>query len=167
MINFALLGAGRIGKVHAQNLLLNPDASLKYVVDLNLSAATELAKSVGAKTGPLEAALGDPAVDAVIIASATDTHAKLIERASAAGKAIFCEKPLDVDVARSRAALEPVERNKVPFFLAFNRRFDPDYRALHDALCSGAIGKPELILITSRDQEPPPKDYLQQSGSIF
>jgi myo-inositol 2-dehydrogenase/D-chiro-inositol 1-dehydrogenase len=167
MIKFALLGAGRIGKVHAQNLIRSPDASLKYIIDLNRSAATELAISVGATTSSLEAALGDPEVDAVIIASATNTHAELIEQSSAAGKAIFCEKPLDVDVARSRTALEAVERNKVPFFLAFNRRFDPDYRALHDLLCSGAVGKPELIVITSRDHEPPSKDYLQQSGSIF
>jgi myo-inositol 2-dehydrogenase/D-chiro-inositol 1-dehydrogenase len=167
MINFALFGAGRIGKVHGHNLIRSSGASLKYVVDLNPSVASELAKDIGATATSPEAALADGEVDAVIIASATNTHAELIERSSAAGKAIFCEKPLDVNVARSRVALNAVERNKVPFFLAFNRRFDPDYRALHDALCSGAIGKPELILITSRDNEPPPKDYLLQSGSIF
>jgi myo-inositol 2-dehydrogenase / D-chiro-inositol 1-dehydrogenase len=167
MIRFALFGAGRIGKVHAYNLLRNPEASLKYVVDVNSSVAGNLAKSVGALTGSLAAVLADPEVDAVIIASATNTHTELIERSAAAGKAIFCEKPLDVDVTRSRTALDAVERNQVPFFVAFNRRFDPDYRALHDALCSGAIGKPELILITSRDHEPPSTDYLLQSGTIF
>jgi myo-inositol 2-dehydrogenase / D-chiro-inositol 1-dehydrogenase len=167
MISFALFGAGRIGKVHAHNLVRDRDASLRYVVDVNASAATELAESVGARTNSLEGALSDREVDAVIIASATNTHAELIERSAAAGKAIFCEKPLDIDAARAQMALDAVERNKVPFFLAFNRRFDPDYSALHESLSSGVVGKPELILITSRDHEPPPRDYLLQSGSIF
>jgi myo-inositol 2-dehydrogenase / D-chiro-inositol 1-dehydrogenase len=167
MIRFAIFGAGRIGRVHALNLARSRDATLTYVVDLNSSAAAELAGTLGARTAPTEAALADPEVDAIIIASATNTHAELIERAAAAGKAIFCEKPLDLDVARSRAALEAAARNNVPLFLAFNRRFDPDYRALHEALSSGVIGKPELILITSRDHEPPPREYLLQSGSIF
>jgi myo-inositol 2-dehydrogenase / D-chiro-inositol 1-dehydrogenase len=167
VIRLALFGAGRIGRVHAFNITQNRVATLKYVVDVSASAATDLAQSLGAKAVSAEVALADPDVDAVIIASATNTHAELIQLSANAGKAIFCEKPLDLDVVRAWTALDAVERNRVPFFLAFNRRFDPDYSALHGALVSGVIGKPELILITSRDREPPPKDYLLQSGSIF
>jgi myo-inositol 2-dehydrogenase/D-chiro-inositol 1-dehydrogenase len=167
MIRFALFGAGRMGRLHAFNIAQSRTATLKYIVDINASAATDFAESLGAKAVSAEVALADPEVGAVVIASATNTHAELIQLSANAGKAIFCEKPLDLDVARSRAALEVVDRNGVPLFLAFNRRFDPDYRALHSALASGVIGKPELILITSRDREPPPKEYLLQSGSIF
>ncbi len=167
MISFALFGAGRIGQVHAYNLKASHKGCLKYVIDVNEQAATELADNLGAKVVSSEAGLADPEVEAVIIASATNTHAELIQASAKAGKAIFCEKPLDTDVARSRAALDVVEQNGVPFFLAFNRRFDPEYDALRRALVSGVIGKPELILITSRDPEPPPQEYLLSSGSIF
>jgi myo-inositol 2-dehydrogenase/D-chiro-inositol 1-dehydrogenase len=167
MISFALFGAGRIGQVHAYNLKASHKGSLKYVIDVDERAATELADSLGAKAVSSEVALADPEVEAVIIASATNTHAELIQASAKARKAIFCEKPLDLDVARSRAALDVVEQNGVPFFLAFNRRFDPEYDALRRALVSGVIGKPELILITSRDPEPPPPEYLLSSGSIF
>jgi myo-inositol 2-dehydrogenase/D-chiro-inositol 1-dehydrogenase len=151
MISFALFGAGRIGQVHAYNLKASHKGCLKYVIDVKGPAATELADSLGAKAVSCEVGLADPEVDAVIIASATNTHAELIRASAKARKAIFCEKPLDTDVARSRAALDEVKQNGVPFFLAFNRRF----------------GKPELILITSRDPEPPPLEYLLSSGSIF
>jgi myo-inositol 2-dehydrogenase/D-chiro-inositol 1-dehydrogenase len=167
MISLALFGAGRIGQVHAYNLKASHKGSLKYVIDVDERAATELADSLGAKAVSSEVALADPEVEAVIIASATNTHAELIQASAKARKAIFCEKPLDLDVARSRAALDVVEQNGVPFFLAFNRRFDPEYDALRRALVSGVIGKPELILITSRDPEPPPQEYLLSSGSIF
>jgi myo-inositol 2-dehydrogenase/D-chiro-inositol 1-dehydrogenase len=167
MISFALFGAGRIGRVHAYNLEASRTGCLKYVIDVNERAATELADSLSVKVVSSDVALTDPEIEAVIIASATNTHAELIQVAAKAGKAIFCEKPLDTDVARSRVALKVVEQNGVPFFLAFNRRFDPNYRALYEALVSGVIGKPELILITSRDPEPPPKEYLLSSGSIF
>ena len=167
MISFALFGAGRIGQVHAYNLKASHKGCLKYVIDVNGPAATELAGSLGAKAVSSEIGLADPEVEAVVIASATNTHAELIRASAKARKAIFCEKPLDTDVARSRAALDEVEQNGVPFFLAFNRRFDPEYGALSRALASGVIGKPELILITSRDPEPPPQEYLLSSGSIF
>ncbi len=167
MISFALFGAGRIGQVHAYNLEASHKGCLKYVIDVNERAATELANSLGVKVVSPDVALADPEIEAVIIASATNSHAELIQVSAQAGKAIFCEKPLDIDVARSRVALKVVEQNGVPFFLAFNRRFDPDYRALYEALVSGVIGKPELILITSRDPEPPAKEYLLSSGPIF
>ena len=167
MISFALFGAGRIGGVHAHNLYASHAGCLKYVIDVNERAANELAESVAAKAVSSDVALADPEVEAVIIASATNTHAELIHLSAKAGKAIFCEKPLDIDVARSRAAVNAAEENGVPLFLAFNRRFDPEYGALRDALACGAIGKPELILITSRDPEPPTKGYLLSSGSIF
>jgi myo-inositol 2-dehydrogenase/D-chiro-inositol 1-dehydrogenase len=167
MIKFALFGAGRIGRVHAFNLAQNNNAHLKYVVDINASAATNLAERLGAKAVSVENALADSGLDAVIIASATTTHTELIQLSANARKAILCEKPLDLDVARARLALEAVAQNGVSLFMAFNRRFDPDYSALRDALASGVIGNPELILITSRDREPPPNEYLLQSGPIF
>jgi myo-inositol 2-dehydrogenase / D-chiro-inositol 1-dehydrogenase len=167
MIRFALFGAGRIGRVHAHNLKASDAGCLKYVIDVNERAANDLAESVAAKAVSSEVALADPEVEAVIISSATNTHAESIHLAAKAHKAIFCEKPLDTDVARSRAALNVAEENSVPLFLAFNRRFDPEYDALHRALTCGVIGKPELILITSRDPEPPPKEYLLSSGTIF
>ncbi len=167
MIRFAVLGAGRIGTVHAKNIAQHSAARLKYVVDVNEQLAAQLANRLSVRAVPLEAALDDLGVDAVVIATPTDTHAELIERAAAARKAIFCEKPIDTSVTRAQAAVDVVKRHQVPFFLAFNRRFDPHYGALREALQVGTIGKPQLILITSRDSEPPPLGYLLSSGTIF
>jgi predicted dehydrogenase len=149
MIRFALFGAGRIGQVHAYNLKASHKGCLEYVIDVNERAAAKLADRLGAKAVSFEFALADPEVEAVIIASATNTHAELIQASARARKAIFCEKPLDMDVARSRAALDVVEQNGVPFFLAFNRRFDPEYEALRSALVSGVIGVINNVLRSS------------------
>lgn len=160
-------GAGRIGAIHAANLAQDPAFELRYVVDVNREAAEALAKKHGAKVSTVEAALADPAVNAVIIASSTDTHADLIERAAKAGKAIFCEKPIDLSMERVKRCVSVVKDASVPVLMGFNRRFDPSFRALHDALTVGRVGKVELVQITSRDPSPPPPAYIAVSGGLF
>lgn len=167
MINAAVFGAGRIGKVHTQNVAGLPGVNLRYVVDVNAAAASELAETYGAKPATIEAALGDPEVHAVVIATSTDTHADLIQRAAAAGKAIFCEKPVDLALERARVCAEAVTRAGVLCGIGFQRRFDPTFAALKARLDAGEIGEPETLLITSRDPGPPPVSYIKVSGGIY
>lgn len=167
MLTFCQFGAGRIGAIHAANIAGHPGARLRYVVDVNEAAARTLADSYGAEVASVEAALTDPEVDAVVIASSTDTHADLIEASARAGKAIFCEKPVDLDLARVEACLAVVKAEGVPLALAFNRRFDPSFAALKNRLAAGEIGELEMISITSRDPSPPPISYVKVSGGLF
>ena len=167
MFNFSLFGAGRIGKIHAANVADNPRSALGYVIDVDAHAAAELAAEHGAQAVDAATALADPDVGAVIVASSTDTHADIVEAAAAAGKAIFCEKPIDLDIGRVDAVLAAVERAAVTMLVGFNRRFDPDFAALHEALAAGRIGKVELVAITSRDPGPPPLEYIKVSGGLF
>ncbi len=168
MIEVALFGAGRIGRIHAANVARQPGARLRCVVDVFPNAAGELAFPHGARalTDPDEA-LSDPAVGAVVIASSTDTHADLIQRAAAAGKAIFCEKPVDLDLSRARVCAETVRAAGVLCMVGFQRRFDPTFAALKRRLDAGEIGHPEMLVITSRDPGPPPAAYLKVSGGVF
>jgi myo-inositol 2-dehydrogenase/D-chiro-inositol 1-dehydrogenase len=166
-INVALLGAGRIGKIHGGNVARYPDAQLRYVVDVHTASAEALAAEHGAKVVGLEHALADPAIGAVVICSSTDTHADLIQRAAAAGKAIFCEKPVDLDLERARACADAVRKAGVICMIGFQRRFDPTFAALKQRLDRGEIGQAEVLLITSRDPGPPPLAYIAQSGGIF
>ncbi|HUB91533.1 MAG TPA: inositol 2-dehydrogenase [Dyella sp.] len=163
----ALFGAGRIGKIHAGNLARHPHAQLRYVVDVHRPSAEALAARHGATVVELEQALADPGVAAVVIGSSTDTHADLITRAAAAGKAIFCEKPVDLDVARARACAEAVKQAAVTCMIGFQRRFDPTFAALKQRLDAGEIGKPEVLIVTSRDPAPPPAAYIAHSGGVF
>ncbi|MGZ2745966.1 inositol 2-dehydrogenase [Burkholderia stagnalis] len=167
MIEFALFGAGRIGKIHAANLARQPGARLKYVVDMHAPAAQALAHAHGAEAADVARALGDAAVQAVVIASSTNTHADLIVAAANAGKAVFCEKPIDLGVDRSRACAEAVRRNGVTCMIGFQRRFDPTFAALKALVERGEIGEPEMLIVTSRDPGAPPPDYLRSSGGIF
>ena len=167
MMNICMFGAGRIGKIHAANVALNPQAVLRYVVDVDDAMARDLANRYGATVTDGETALGDPAIDAVIIASSTDTHKPLVEKACRAGKAVFCEKPVDLDAGRVREVLKVVAETRVPFFVAFNRRFDPSFAALQKAVREGRVGKVEQVIITSRDPGPPPIGYLRVSGGLF
>jgi myo-inositol 2-dehydrogenase/D-chiro-inositol 1-dehydrogenase len=164
MITFAQFGAGRIGTIHAANLAASGGARLRYVVDVNSPAAEALAARYGAQATDGASALGDPEVDAVIIASSTDTHADLVIAAAKAGKAIFCEKPIDLSLKRVDTCLAAVRRARVPMFVGFNRRFDPSFSALHQRLSHGEIGSVEQVIITSRDPGPPPLSYLKVSG---
>ena len=167
MIELAQFGAGRIGQIHARNVTVTGEARLKYLVDVNATAAAELAAASGAEVTAADQVFGDPDVQAVIIASSTDTHADLIEAAAKAGKAIFCEKPIDLDLARTRRCLETVAKHGVPLFVGFNRLFDPSFAQLRQSLAKGQIGKLENLTITSRDPAPPPADYVARSGGLF
>ena len=167
MVAFALFGAGRIGKIHAGNIAANPGSSLKYVSDAYEPAALELAAEYGAKTVTIEEALKDPEIGAVLVASSTDTHADLIEQSARAGKAILCEKPIDLDLDRTRACLQVADECGVMLALGFNRRHDPNFFALKSAIDAGKIGKVEMVQITSRDPSPPPAEYVARSGGLF
>jgi myo-inositol 2-dehydrogenase / D-chiro-inositol 1-dehydrogenase len=167
MIEMALFGAGRIGKIHAGNVVRQPAARLKYVVDVNAEAARSLAQTHGATVGDVDGALRDPAVKAVVIGSSTDTHADLIMRAAEAGKAIFCEKPVDLDLSRARKCADAVKRAGVTCLIGFQRRYDPTFAALKQRLDAGEIGSPEMLIQTSRDPGAPPVEYIKVSGGIF
>ena len=168
MLSFCVFGAGRIGKLHARNLAANPRARLAYVIDPVRAAADELARELGVRSGSdPAAALGDKSVDAVLIASSTNTHVDLITASARAGKAILCEKPIDLDIARVDACLGELARHKVPLAVGFNRRFDPTNRALHRAVRAGEIGTVHMVVISSRDPAPPPLDYVKVSGGQF
>lgn len=163
MTGFCLVGGGFIGPLHAANIAAHPGAELLWVVDLDLAAAEKLATQHGARaTANLDDALSDSGVDVAMICTPPRTHVALIERAAAAGKAIFCEKPVDLDIAKVDACAALLARTKTPFFVAFNRRFDPTHRALFDAIRAGEIGRPEMLLLSSRDPEISPPDYVAQ-----
>lgn len=167
MIEVALFGAGRIGKIHAGNISHQQGVKLKYVVDVNRAAAVELAVKYRAEVRAVDAAIADEAVGAVVIASSTDTHADLIQRAAAAGKQIFCEKPVDLDVVRARACAHAIARTGVVCMIGFQRRYDPTFVALKQRLAAGEIGDAEMLIVTSRDPGAPPLDYIGHSGGVF
>jgi myo-inositol 2-dehydrogenase / D-chiro-inositol 1-dehydrogenase len=165
VINVAIFGAGRIGQIHARNAAALPQLTLKYVVDPNREAADALARQTGAEVVELDAALGDAAVSGVIIASATNVHLDQALLAASAGKAIFCEKPLDLELARARSAAPQLSRAKL--LVGFNRRFDPHFTALKARIESKTMGKLETLNITSHDPAPPPVSYIRSSGGLF
>jgi myo-inositol 2-dehydrogenase/D-chiro-inositol 1-dehydrogenase len=166
-VKFALLGAGRIGKVHAKAVTSNPDAQLVAVTDAMPAAAEALAQQYGARVSTMDDIAIASDVDAVIICTPTDTHADLIQKYSDAGKAIFCEKPIDLDVERVKACLQTVASNKTALMVGFNRRFDPSFAAVKAEIDAGTIGDVEQVVITSRDPGLPPYDYIPVSGGIF
>jgi len=167
MVDIALIGAGRIGKIHGGNLARQAGMRLRYVCDAVPQAASELAARLGAGVATLDQVFSDGAVQAVAIASSTDTHAELILRAAAARKAIFCEKPVDLDLGRAREVQAAVATARVPCLIGFQRRYDPTFAALKRRLDAGEIGEVELLSITSRDPAPPPIAYIERSGGIF
>jgi myo-inositol 2-dehydrogenase / D-chiro-inositol 1-dehydrogenase len=167
MIQICLFGAGRIGRMHAANLRRHAGYQLRYVVDVHEASAREVAKATGAEVAETERALADPAIDAVMIASSTDTHADLIEAAARAKKAILCEKPIDLSSERVEACLAVVAKESVPLMIGFNRRFDSNFRALKAAIDGGRIGAVEMVAITSRDPGPPPPEYIKVSGGLY
>ena len=165
MHNIAVIGAGRIGKIHAANATAHPGVTLKYVVDPVTPAAEELANTTGAEVAGLDHALGDPEIGGVIVASSTDTHLDFSMRAIAAGKAVFCEKPLDLGLEKAKSAEAVL--GDARFFLAFNRRFDPDFQRLNQRIQSGEMGALETLHIISHDPAPPPIEYVKVSGGMF
>ena len=167
MIEVALFGAGRIGTIHAGNIARQPGVRLKYVVDVDAAAATKLAQSHGAQTTDAAHVFDDTAVRAVAIGSSTDTHADLIMRAAKAGKAIFCEKPVDLDLQRARTCADAVRAAGVTCLIGFQRRYDPTFAAVKARIARGEIGRPEMLIVTSRDPGAPPVDYIKRSGGIY
>jgi len=163
----ALLGAGRIGKVHAKAIAEDKRARLVAVADAMAPAAAAIAEATGAKVMTIDEIEADAGIDAVIICTPTNTHADLIERFARAGKAIFCEKPVDLDVARARACADVVKQLGGRVMLGFNRRFDPHFLAVRKAIDDGRIGDVEMVTITSRDPGPPPAEYIKVSGGMF
>src|SRR5918996_673792 len=168
MVKFAVLGCGRIGRMHALNLARHPRAELVWVFDVAGSAAVSVAEATGAKQArDADEALSAKDVDAVLIASSTNTHLDLLERAVEAGKAVLCEKPIDLDLAKVDACWQRIKDRNATVMTGFNRRFDPSFRALRDRLRQGEIGKLEQVVITSRDPSPPPVGYIEVSGGLF
>jgi len=161
-LHLAVIGCGRIGRIHAENLATRvPGARLAGLADVNLDAAQELAASLHVPRAirDYHELLADPTVDAVAICTATDTHAQIIEEAAAARKPIFCEKPIDLDPRRIRKALVAVEKTAVKFQVGFNRRFDPSFARVQQAVAAGQIGVAHIVRITSRDPAPPPRTW--------
>ncbi|MBA8832304.1 inositol 2-dehydrogenase (plasmid) [Rhizobium leguminosarum] len=167
MIRFGVIGAGRIGKVHAATIAANPKAKLVYVADAFRASAEALAAQTGAEVADAEDVIKSSNVDAILIATPTPSHADLIEAAARAGKAILCEKPVSLSVERINACLDVVEKNKSTLMIGFNRRFDPNFASVEARLRRGDVGEIEIVTITSRDPTPPPADYVKSSGGLF
>ncbi|MBX3014016.1 MAG: inositol 2-dehydrogenase [Caldilineaceae bacterium] len=169
-ITLGLIGAGRIGRVHAESITRRlSSAKIQAVSDVVAAAAQQCAAdfAIPVATADHRTLLADPAIDAVVICSSTDTHTRLIVEAAEAGKHIFCEKPIALDLAAIDHALATVERCGVKLQIGFNRRFDSNFRQLHEVVRRGDIGTPQLLRITSRDPAPPPLAYVKVSGGIF
>ena len=169
-LNLGLFGAGRIGRIHANNLTRRiPEAHLAAVVDISREAAKRCAADFGipAISEGEARIMEDPSIDAVVICSSTPTHPELIRQAAFAGKHIFCEKPLALDLQEIDDALKAVLDYEVKLQVGFNRRFDPSFQQAREAVAAGRIGTPHLVRVTSRDPEPPPADYVKASGGIF
>jgi len=169
-VNVGIIGAGRIGRLHAGNLALRiPWANPLVIADICLESAQKCAAQWGipGAVQDYRAILENPEIQAVIVCSSTPTHSQIIEDAATAGKHIFSEKPIDLDLARIDRALAAVERAGVKLQVGFNRRFDPNFHRVKELLAAGKIGHPHLLRITSRDPQPPPLEYIKVSGGLF
>ncbi len=167
MLNICLIGAGRIGKVHALAVQKVEGARISHVVDVFAENAENLAKSLEAKVLTIDEAFSADDIDAYIIASSTDTHSPLLARCAEVGKPVFCEKPIDLDYAKASSCVEAVKQAGITCMLGFNRRFDPQFAHLKAQMDSGVIGQLETLIITSRDPSPPPAEYVKVSGGLF
>ncbi len=168
MIKFALFGVGLIGRVHANNIAAHPRATLQYMYDINTEAAQQVASRLGAHVAstPEEIWAADD-VDAVLIASSTNTHADLLSGAIKAHKPVYCEKPIDLNIDRVKAVVQEASHANVPIMIGFSRRFDPNHLGVREAIEAGQIGKVEMMHLTSRAQEQPPISYVKVSGGQF
>ncbi len=169
-IRIGLIGAGRIGRVHAENLAYRiPEANLVAISDIFVEAAEKLAANfkIPATYKDHRRIMEDKTIEAVIICSSTDTHSMMIEEAASVGKHIFCEKPIDHDLSKIDRALAVVEQAGVKLQVGFNRRFDPNFQRVREIVAAGEIGDPHILHITSRDPGPPPIEYIKVSGGIF
>jgi myo-inositol 2-dehydrogenase/D-chiro-inositol 1-dehydrogenase len=167
MIRVGLLGTGRIGSLHAETIASHRDSDLCAVSDIDTESANKLGLQYGAVVKPANEVISDPNIDAILIATSTDTHSDFIEQASSAGKAILCEKPVDLNLKRAKECLDKVGTSKKPIMIGFNRRFDPNFAQLKKSLDDNEIGKRELLTITSFDPAPPPISYVKSSGGLY
>jgi len=167
VFNVGLIGAGRIGKIHAQNIHLHPELRLHSISDAFVDAANELAQQYSASIVDANEIFIDDTIDMVIIASPTDTHADFIEQASENNKPVLCEKPIDNDSLRAQQCIDKLAQYNNQCGLAFNRRHDPLFQQLKADLLNDKIGKLEMLVITSRDPSPPPVNYIKSSGGLF
>jgi myo-inositol 2-dehydrogenase/D-chiro-inositol 1-dehydrogenase len=168
ILKFALLGVGRIGKMHAANIALNPKCSIECLYDIDSNAANKIADLFGGTvTLSPEEAISNPNVDIVYICTSTSTHTEYILSAAKAGKVIFCEKPIDLDINRVNKCKKELEKYNVPIHIGFNRRFDPSHKSAIEKKDKGEIGTLEQIIITSRDPSGPSAAYLKVSGGMF
>jgi myo-inositol 2-dehydrogenase / D-chiro-inositol 1-dehydrogenase len=169
-VNIAVIGTGRMGSVHTRNLARQiPEANLVAVCDIRLEVAQAIAAELGIKrvVRDYHELLADKSIEAMLIVTNTDTHALIVKDVAAAGKHIFCEKPIALDLADVDSALAAVERYGVKFQVGFNRRFDKSFRRVHDIVASGEIGRPCTLRIAARDPEPPSVEYERTSGGMF
>ena len=169
-ITIGIIGAGRIGRIHAEHLTHDvPESRVKSISDIDLEAAQKCASDLGVTNAceDYRIILEDREIDAVVISSSSETHALILEAAAEAGKHIFCEKPIAHDLEVIERALKTAERNRIKLMVGFNRRFDPNFRRIHEYIKEGRIGDPQILRITSRDPYPPPIEYVKASGGIF
>lgn len=168
-LTVGIIGAGRIGQLHANNILQSDQFNLKAIADIKIDhlASSHLAKSIPVLSTDADELISDEEIDAIIICSSTDTHVDFIKKAAKAGKHIFCEKPISLNIDATKEALEVVAQSGVKFQSGFNRRFDKNFRNVYSSIRSGKIGEPHIIKITSRDPEIPPEDYIKVSGGLF
>ena len=167
MLNICLIGAGRIGVVHAKAIATQEKATLYSVVDFIPQAAQQLSDKYGAKNQTLDQAFDDNTIDAFIIASSTATHSDLIERCAQIKKPVFCEKPIDLSVERAVKCTKIVEQSGIVCMIGFNRRFDPHIASLKHKIDENLIGSVQSLMINSRDPEPPATEYIATSGGLF
>ena len=169
-LRIGIIGAGRIGKLHAANLVNRvPDAEVAAISDVYLPAAEELAEKLGVKvaTSDYHDILNDPEIDAIFLCSSTDTHSPISIEAAKAGKHIFCEKPIDHDLGKIEAVLEAVKEAGIKYQVGFNRRFDRNFKRVREVVASGGVGDVQIVKVTSRDPAAPPLSYVKSSGGIF
>lgn len=169
-IKIGLIGAGRIGKIHADNLLRHPNVEIAAVSDLFAGPELEAwaaTRGIDLLAQDSNVILQHPEIDAVFICSSTETHVPLIKQAALAGKHIFCEKPISMELKRTEEALDAVRQAGVKLQIGFNRRFDHNFKRVREHVLNGTIGDPHIIKITSRDPSPPPRDYVKGSGGLF
>ena len=171
MVNVGIIGAGRIGKVHVKSICTQvANAKVKMLADPFMTEETAAwAKSMGVErtTNDYKEILAEPEIDAVLICSSTDTHSSISIEAIKAGKHVFCEKPIDHDIAKIQEVIEALEDSNVKYQVGFNRRFDHNFEAVQRAVADGKVGDIHVIKITSRDPEPPCKEYVKVSGGMF
>lgn len=169
-LRIGVIGAGRIGQIHAKSLaFMVPGAEVVCISDLRPESAKKLADECGVKntTADYQDIIKDKNIDAVCICSTTDTHAQIMEEAANAGKHVFCEKPIAMELDKIDRALDAVKKAGITLMLGFNRRYDIGNLAVRDAVVSGKVGTPELCLVTSRDPAPPPIDHMKLTGGFF